>query len=183
MCSKVGPAASDDCTDTPVVLTISVSASLRCYCLRWLSCIISLGKQVGPVILGTVSSPKVAEALFDLYLGDQPVSKTAKDAAAQTLQRLAASAAVQPGAARGSTGSLLQVQEGGAPQGRQQQLAGYYLPDSKGQEIHCEGQEGPVGGRRGRRKKGAAGGGSSRAAAVAAGLDVDDLDACVLHMG
>lgn len=139
------------------------------------------------MILGTVSSPKVAEALFDLYLGDQPVSKTAKDAAAQTLRRLAASTA--PDAARGSTDSpsLLQAQEGSAsgsgPQSRQQQLAGYYLPDSKGQEIQCEGQEGRVGGRRGRRKKGAAGGGSSRAAAVAAGLDVDDLDACVLHMG
>lgn len=142
-------------------------------------------QQVGPVILGTVSSPKVAEALFDLYLGEQPVSKTAKEAAAQTLQRLAASAAAD--AAAGPSPSLLQAQEGrasgSAPQGRQQQLAGYYWPDGKGQEVQCEGQEGSVGGWRGRRKKGAAGGGSSSAAAVAAGLDVDELDACVLHMG
>jgi hypothetical protein len=163
----------------------------------WLPCIslFTPDTQVGPVILGTVSSPKVAEALFDLYLGEQPVSKTARDAAAQTLQRLAAAAAAAAAApdSTARSSALFEQQQGGSASGSsgtqgRQQLAGYYLPISRGQEIQCEGQEGPaVGGRRGRRKKGAAAGGGSSssraAAAVAAGLDVEELDACVLHMG
>jgi hypothetical protein len=62
-----------------------------------------------------VHSPKLAEALFDLYLGDQPVSKTAKDAAAQTLNRIAAS----------SSGGVHHP---------------FYLPQAKSEEIKCEGQ-------------------------------------------
>jgi hypothetical protein len=121
--------------------------------------------QVGPVVLGTVSSPKVAEALFDLYLGEQPVSKSAKQAAAQTLQRIAAAASV--------------AQDVADPQ-QQQQLAGYYLPTSKGQEIQCEGLQGG-GEKRGRKKKGKSG--ADGAPAVPAALEVEELDACVLHMG
>lgn len=74
--------------------------------------------QVGPHILGAVHSPKLAEALFDLYLGDQPVSKTAKDAAAQTLNRIAASSSSSKGATHDP----------------------YYLPQGKSEEIKCEGQ-------------------------------------------
>jgi hypothetical protein len=103
--------------------------------------------QVGPHVLGAVHSPKLAEALFDLYLGDQPVSKTAKDAAAQTLNRMAGScsgpATYHP----------------------------YYLPQSKSEQIKCEGQAGEGLGRKGGLKQGGL------------GLGVSDLAACVLHMG
>ncbi|WIA44548.1 hypothetical protein OEZ86_007279 [Tetradesmus obliquus] len=75
--------------------------------------------RVGPHILGAVHSPKLAEALFDLYLGDQPVSKTAKDAAAQTLNRIAASSS---SSSKGATHDP------------------YYLPQGKSEEIKCEGQ-------------------------------------------
>lgn len=34
--------------------------------------------RVGRTVLGEVTSDKLAEALFDLYLGEQPVSKRAK---------------------------------------------------------------------------------------------------------
>jgi hypothetical protein len=103
-------------------------------------------------VLGAVHSPKLAEALFDLYLGDQPVSKTAKDAAAQTLNRMTASSS--------SSSSTV----GGA-------YHPYYLPQSKSEEIKCEGQaSGGLG-----RKGGLNQGGS--------GLGLSDLAACVLHMG
>lgn len=137
--------------------------------------------QVGPVILGTVSSSKVAEALFDLYLGEQPVSKSAKEAAAQTLQRIAAA----PSSAAADAVSA-QVQEegsGSSAKQQQQQLAGYYLPSTKGHEIQCEGGRGAAM-KKGKKKGGGGGGGNvAAAAAVVAGLEVEDLHACVLHMG
>lgn len=34
--------------------------------------------SAGPVVLGAVHSPVLCKALFDLYLGDMPVSKRAK---------------------------------------------------------------------------------------------------------
>jgi hypothetical protein len=152
--------------------------------------------QVGPVILGTVSSPKVAEALFDLYLGEQPVSKSAKDAAAQTLQRIAAAPAAaadadgEAGQVSLSEGVQLQQQSGrsGAQQQQQQAaVAAHYLPMNKAHEIRCE--DGGAAGRQGRRarrkkSKAAASGGRDRQhAAVAQRLDIEDLEACVLHMG
>jgi hypothetical protein len=97
-----------------------------------------------------VHSPKLAEALFDLYLGDQPVSKTAKDAAAQTLNRMAGSSTSSSGAAM---------------------YHPYYLPQSKSEEIKCEGAEVGGLGRKGSLRKGGLGFGMS------------DLAACVLHMG
>ncbi|KAF6255920.1 hypothetical protein COO60DRAFT_164720 [Scenedesmus sp. NREL 46B-D3] len=106
--------------------------------------------RVGPHVLGAVHSPKLAEALFDLYLGDQPVSKSAKDAAAQTLSRIAAGA--------GSSGG------GGAHDP-------YYLPQSKSEEIKCEGHSAAGSGRKGSATKGGL------------GLGLSDLAACVLHMG
>ncbi|KXZ47538.1 hypothetical protein GPECTOR_34g697 [Gonium pectorale] len=48
--------------------------------------------EAGGRVLGRVVAPALAEALFDLYLGDQPVSKRAKAAAADALLRLAAGA-------------------------------------------------------------------------------------------
>jgi len=42
-----------------------------------------------PMLPAPVHSPQLGEALMDLYLGDQPVSKRAKAAAAAALQRLA----------------------------------------------------------------------------------------------
>jgi len=125
------------------------------------------------VTLATVTSPKVAEALFDLYLGDQPVSKSAKDAAAQTLQRMAATAGPA------STTQQQRQQQGGTqPQDPSASAAAaaaaYYLPNSRGQQIRCEG--------------GAASGGRSeqkqlRATGEGPALKVEELDACVLHMG
>lgn len=106
----------------------------------------------------------MAEALFDLYLGEQPVSKSAKEAAAQTLQRIAAAA---------DTHVVAETRQ------QQQQLAGYYLPTSKGQQIQCEGQG--AGGKKGKMKKGMSG--AAGAAAMAGALEVEELDACVLHMG
>lgn len=44
--------------------------------------------QAGGAMVGRVVSPKVCEALFDLYLGEQPVSKRAKAAAGDALVRL-----------------------------------------------------------------------------------------------
>ena len=38
--------------------------------------------EAGGRVLGRVQSPALAEALFDLYLGEQPVSKRAKVGAA-----------------------------------------------------------------------------------------------------
>lgn len=144
--------------------------------------------QVGPVILGTVSSPKVAEALFDLYLGEQPVSKSAKDAAAQTLQRIAAAADADDEAGQVSRceGGQLQQQSSRSGAQQRQAVAAHYLPMHKGHEIRCEdrGAAGRLGRRaRGRKVKAASGGGNGRHAAVAQRLDVDDLEACVLHMG
>ncbi|PNH08409.1 hypothetical protein TSOC_005043 [Tetrabaena socialis] len=45
--------------------------------------------EAGGRVLGRVHSPALSEALFDLYLGDQPVSKKAKAAAGAALLRLA----------------------------------------------------------------------------------------------
>lgn len=140
--------------------------------------------QVGPVVLGTVSSPKVAEALFDLYLGEQPVSKTAKEAAGQTLLRIAATSPPAGLAATASPAhSSVQDAANSTPQ-QLLQLPAYYLPSSKGQEIQCEGRS-AVGGRRQKRgtDSGSGGAGPGAAAAVLQGLHVDDLDACVLHLG
>jgi hypothetical protein len=139
--------------------------------------------QVGPVVLGTVSSPKVAEALFDLYLGEQPVSKTAKAAAGQTLLRIAAT---YPPAGLAATASPAHSSEQGAENSTPRQLLqlpAYYLPSSKGQEIQCEGRS-AVGGRRQQRGTDSGCGGAGLGAAAALqGLHVDDLDACVLHLG
>lgn len=68
--------------------------------------------RIGPHVLDTVRSPKLSEALFDLYLGEQPVSKSARDAAAETLQRIAQ---------------------------QQQQYTPYYLPKGAREQIKCEG--------------------------------------------
>jgi hypothetical protein len=157
---------------------------------------LSTALQVGPVILGTVSSPKVAEALFDLYLGEQPVSQSAKEAAAQTLQRIAAAPAAVAAdtgvaAGRGSLGEGVQPQQRQDRLGTQQRhqsaaAAAHYLPMNKGHEIRCE--DGGAAGRQGRRarrkkSKAAAGSKDGQHAAVARGLQIDDLEACVLHMG
>jgi len=40
-----------------------------------------------PQVLGTFCSPKLAEALLDCYLGQQPVSRGAKMAARQALNK------------------------------------------------------------------------------------------------
>ncbi|GIL78039.1 hypothetical protein Vretimale_7397 [Volvox reticuliferus] len=45
--------------------------------------------EAGGRVLGLVQSPALAEALFDLYLGDQPVSKKAKAAAGAALLEIA----------------------------------------------------------------------------------------------
>ncbi|KAG2449579.1 hypothetical protein HYH02_005112 [Chlamydomonas schloesseri] len=45
--------------------------------------------EAGGALLGRVRSPALAEALFDLYLGEQPVSKKAKAAATTALLQLA----------------------------------------------------------------------------------------------
>jgi len=82
--------------------------------------------QMGSHILGTVQSPKVAEALFDLYLGDQPVSRAAKNAAAATLHRIAAAGPTAAAAAAGPTAADL----GAAP---------YYLPQGRHERITCQG--------------------------------------------
>lgn len=150
-------------------------------CFMWtLSCPLLLPPvQVGPVILGTVSSPKVAEALFDLYLGDQPVSKSAKDAAAQTLQRIAAAAAAagpdhhSPQQAVNNSGSRKLLQQQQQPQPAQ--VATHYLPTSRGHEIKCEG--GMAAAMESSGRAGKKGGGGVQ------GLGDVELDACVLHMG
>ncbi|KAG2428796.1 hypothetical protein HXX76_011496 [Chlamydomonas incerta] len=46
--------------------------------------------EAGGALLGRVRSPALAEALFDLYLGEMPVSKKAKAAATTALLQLAA---------------------------------------------------------------------------------------------
>ncbi|KAG2495443.1 hypothetical protein HYH03_006389 [Edaphochlamys debaryana] len=46
--------------------------------------------EAGGRVLGRLHSPPLAEALFDLYLGDQPVSRKAKAAAGAALLQLAA---------------------------------------------------------------------------------------------
>jgi hypothetical protein len=121
-----------------------------CHSTETIPALLFLLLQVGPHVLGAVHSPNLAEALFDLYLGDQPVSKTAKDAAAQTLHRMAGSSTSSSGAAT---------------------YHPYYLPQSKSEEIKCEGQADEGSGRKGSLKKGGL------------GLGVSDLAACVLHMG
>lgn len=68
--------------------------------------------RIGSHVLDSVRSPKLSEALFDLYLGEQPVSKSARDAAADTLHRIAQ---------------------------QQQQFAGYYLPRGSKELIKCDG--------------------------------------------
>ncbi|GLC47512.1 hypothetical protein PLESTB_001805100 [Pleodorina starrii] len=50
----------------------------------------SLVTEAGGRVLGVVHSPALATALFDLYLGDQPVSKRAKAAAGAALLDMAA---------------------------------------------------------------------------------------------
>ncbi|EFJ47029.1 hypothetical protein VOLCADRAFT_121023 [Volvox carteri f. nagariensis] len=52
----------------------------------------ALVTEAGGRVLGRVESPALAEALFDLYLGDQPVSKRAKAAAGAALLDMAAAA-------------------------------------------------------------------------------------------
>ena len=44
--------------------------------------------QVGGITLGVVDSQKLCEALFDLYLGDVPVSKSAKQVAGESVSRM-----------------------------------------------------------------------------------------------
>lgn len=60
-----------------------------------------LRARVGGKEIGRVRSDKLCSALFDLYLGEQPVSSKAKDAAGDTLRRLRAdpSEMYQPSAA------------------------------------------------------------------------------------
>lgn len=47
-----------------------------------------LTARVGQQVLGQVHSDKVCQALFDLYLGDQPVSRKAKVSASENLSRM-----------------------------------------------------------------------------------------------
>jgi hypothetical protein len=90
---------------------------------------VTVTARVSPHILGAVHSPKLAEALFDLYLGDQPVSKTAKDAAAQTLNRIAAGSSIS---------SNMGASSGSSSGGSVHYL--FHLPQGKSEEIKCEGQ-------------------------------------------
>lgn len=54
--------------------------------------------RVGGVVLGRVEGAgKLSEALFDLYLGEQPVSGRAKGAAAMALQHMASGAGARRG--------------------------------------------------------------------------------------
>jgi hypothetical protein len=108
--------------------------------------------QMGCHILGTVQSPKVAEALFDLYLGDQPVSRAAKNAAAATLHRIAA---VGPTAAAAAGPTAADM--GAAP---------YYLPQGRHERITCQG--GNFIGKMQQQHQG--------------GFGVQDLAACMLHL-
>ena len=130
------------------------------------------------MVLATVSSPKVAEALFDLYLGEQPVSKSAKESAAQTLQRIAASSpashpiTVDPAASASSVSTHQQVLHS---------VLGpaYYLPSNKGHEIQCAGQAAvshKASSSASKRQQQQQGSGLI-------GLPVSELEACVLHMG
>lgn len=74
----------------------------------------AVAARIGSHVLDVVHSPKLSEALFDLYLGDQPVSKTAKEAAAEVLQRMSSMHGQQP----------------------------YYLPKSSKEVVMCQGAHG-----------------------------------------
>ncbi|GBF98556.1 hypothetical protein Rsub_11886 [Raphidocelis subcapitata] len=87
--------------------------------------------RVGHYSLGSVTSAHLGDALLDLYLGPQPVSAAAKEAAAQTLAKIVAAA----GGGGGESGG----ESGGAG------AAVYYSPRGP-ERLRCAGGGGGGGG-------------------------------------